>query len=302
MPALVSVLVAARDAERTIGALLDGLAAQTHEAVEVVVVDDGSHDGTASVARSHGAEVIALPAPVGAYAARNRALAVARGSIVATTDADCVPAPEWLAGLLAALEDADAAGGAMRVTLPPDPPVAALVDAARRLDQGQFLAEGFLAFANFACRRELIDRVGPFNERLRSNGDREWCLRAAALGAKLVHAPDAVVEHPARTRAREVAATWWRRGVGRGRTAVVGSGPAVARARNWSPARAYLPSALAPGRHPAALNLRASGFAGGRRAHARVDAATYLLAGAPLLAGYVAGTAGAWRDRRSGAL
>ena len=193
--------------------------------------------------------MIALPAPLGAYAARNRALAVARGEFVATTDADCVPAPDWLARLLAALDrGADAAGGPMRVTLPPDPPVAALVDAARRLDQRQFLAEGFLAFANFGCRRSLLDRVGPFNERLRSNGDREWCLRATALGARLAYAPDALVEHPARTRARDVAATWWRRGVGRGRTSVVGSGPAVARGRNWSPARAYLPVRARAGR------------------------------------------------------
>ena len=158
----------------------------------------------------------------------------------------------------------------MRVTLPPDPPVAALVDAARRLDQRQFLAEGFLAFANFGCRRSLIDRVGPFNERLRSNGDREWCLRATALGARLAYAPDALVEHPARTRARDVAATWWRRGVGRGRTSVVGSGPAVARGRNWSPARAYLPAArravASPGRaQPARVGVRRRA----RRARAR---------------------------------
>ncbi len=291
----VSVVVAARDAAASIGTLLDALSAQTHGEVEVLVADDASRDRTAAVAEERGARVVRCGGRArGAYAARNAALPHAGGDVIAITDADCVPRADWIERLLAALAGADAAGGPIRLTLPPDPSLAALVDASRRLDQAAFHAQGFLAFANFACRRELLDRVGPFNAALASNGDREWCLRASAAGARLAYAPRAIVEHHTRTRAREVAATWWRRGVGRGRTTVVGAGPAgAAHGANWSARAEYLPLAVVGARHPAAARLREAGHTGGRADLARIDGATYLLAGLPLLAGYAAGTLGA---------
>ncbi len=297
MAPLVSVVVAARNAAPSIRLTLDAIERQTHRSFEVLLVDDGSRDGTSGAACGR-AEVVRTPRPVGAYAARNRAIARARGDVVAITDADCLPAADWLERLLAALEDADVAGGRIRTPLPPDPSLVALVDAARRLDQASFFEQGFVAFANFACRRELVERVGPFNERLASNGDREWCMRAAARGGRLAYAPDAVVDHAPCERAAQVAATWWRRGVGRGRTPVVGAGPAAAPGRSWSAPAEYLPMALAPRRHPAARRLRDAGFHGGRARYAAVDLATYALAGGPLLAGYCAGAAGARLARR----
>jgi GT2 family glycosyltransferase len=204
----VSVIVAARDAERAIAPLLAALSAQTlpRDRFEVLIVDDASKDRTTQqvAARNGDVRLIALTEARGAYAARNRALEQATGDVIAITDADCRPAPDWLERLVAALDDSDGVGGRIRTVLPTDPPLPALVDAARRLDQQLFLDEGFVAFANFACRRALIDAVGPFNEQLRSNGDREWCLRAAATGARFAYAADAIVDHPPRTTAREV--------------------------------------------------------------------------------------------------
>jgi glycosyltransferase involved in cell wall biosynthesis len=294
----VSVIVAVRDAERTIDALLGALERQTlpRHRVEVVVADDGSRDGTAARVRAR-ARLVSLPEPVGSYAARNRALEVASGEVVAITDADCVPEPDWLERMLAALERADVVGGCIRMRMPPGAGLPALVDASRRLDQRTFVAEGFVAFASFACRRELLDRVGPFNEALRSNGDREWCLRATAAGARVAYAPEAVVDHPPRTRAADVVRCWWKRGIGRGRTAIVGSGPGTARRRNFSDRRVYVPSALAGPGHPVVVRLREGGFEGGRLDRARIDAATYVLAGAPLAGGYVAGTVAGWLER-----
>ena len=90
---LVSVIVAAHDAERTLPLTLTALAEQTWRNHEVVVVDDASADGTRAVAERFAAadprvRVMTLPRNVGAYAARNRGLAEARGELVTLQDAD----------------------------------------------------------------------------------------------------------------------------------------------------------------------------------------------------------------------
>ena len=92
--------------------LLDALAAQEDTGFEVVVVDDGSSDGTAAVAARRGARVVRHRRRRGLAAARNSGVAAARGEIVAFTDDDCLPARGWLGGLRRAWADAghDVAG------------------------------------------------------------------------------------------------------------------------------------------------------------------------------------------------
>lgn len=90
---LVSVLVAAWNAAATLPAALRALSAQSWRALEILVIDDASTDGTAAQARAEAARdprirVIDMPENAGAYAARNRGLAEARGSFVTLHDAD----------------------------------------------------------------------------------------------------------------------------------------------------------------------------------------------------------------------
>lgn len=102
---LVSVVVAVRDEEARIGALLDGLAAQTYPAGcwEVVVVDDASADNTAALveARMGGALPLRLLRELGAgkKAALSQGIAAARGEIILTTDGDCQVPPGWVEGM-----------------------------------------------------------------------------------------------------------------------------------------------------------------------------------------------------------
>jgi len=114
----VSVIIPARDAAATRPATLAGLAAQRAEdGMEVIVVDDGSTDATATVAREAGATVI-VGQGRGAGAARNVGVAAASGEILAFVDADVEPQPGWLEAGIRALDGADMVQG--RVIPRPD--------------------------------------------------------------------------------------------------------------------------------------------------------------------------------------
>src|SRR5262245_64028552 len=101
---LVTVVVAARDEAATIARCVRSLREQTHRAVEVVVVDDGSRDATGALAAAAGATVLPGDAR-GLASARNLGTAVARGTIVAYLDADAYVASDWLSSLVEALAD-----------------------------------------------------------------------------------------------------------------------------------------------------------------------------------------------------
>ncbi len=96
-----SVIIAAYNAARDLPRCLAALAQQTlpHDEFEVIVVDDGSSDNTASLAETAGAWVLRL-AHNGPAAARNAGAGIARAPIVVFTDADCEPVPDFLERLL----------------------------------------------------------------------------------------------------------------------------------------------------------------------------------------------------------
>ena len=101
---LVSVVVAARDEAEHIGACVGDLLRQSYprQRCEVIVVDDGSSDGTGDLARQAASDlqVIGLPFS-GKKAALEAGIAQARGEIVLTTDADCRLPPTWIEGMVA---------------------------------------------------------------------------------------------------------------------------------------------------------------------------------------------------------
>ena len=114
---LVSVLVPVRDGEAYLDEALRSLAGQTHEDLEVVVVDDGSRDASADVARDWASRDtrfrVVQQQPLGFVAASRRACAEARGSYLAAMGADDVARPHRLEAQLTALreEGLDACGG-----------------------------------------------------------------------------------------------------------------------------------------------------------------------------------------------
>jgi glycosyltransferase involved in cell wall biosynthesis len=93
---LVSVIVPIYNGERHLGAALESVFAQDYHPFEVIVVDDGSEDGSAAVARSFPAVRYLRQANQGPAAARNAGTAAARGEFIAFHDADDLMAPNKL--------------------------------------------------------------------------------------------------------------------------------------------------------------------------------------------------------------
>jgi hypothetical protein len=106
MSAPISVVVPARDAERTLGRMLDLLCGQLREDDELIVVDDGSADGTAEIARRAGARVLTTAGSRGSVGnARNTGWDAAASSAVVFLDADALVAPGWRDGIDRALAE-----------------------------------------------------------------------------------------------------------------------------------------------------------------------------------------------------
>jgi glycosyltransferase involved in cell wall biosynthesis len=196
----VSVVVPVRGEAPGLDACVGALALQTWPADrrEVIVVDNG-----ASVAHRPGVRVVREEGE-GSYAARNRGIAEARGEVIAFTDADCVPAPDWIERGVGVLRSEPAAGlvaGRIRITFldPARPTAVERYEAASSFRQEHYVRRRrFGATANVFTTRAVLGKVGAFDARLNSLGDVDWGVRVHEAGFRLVYAEDARVDHPAR--------------------------------------------------------------------------------------------------------
>ena len=210
-PVYVSVIVPVYNDPAGVETLVEALLAQSYprDAFEVIIADNGSTDETPGVIARCRKRHPDLVHPVvesqvrSSYAARNRGIRVAKGDILAFTDADCLPVPHWIEAGVASLQEESAACGGGRIEftyLLERPNVYEYYDSARKLNQQAYVERsGFAATANFFARRELFKRYGLFRHDLVSGGDYEFGRRVTGQAEKMIYIPDAVVRHPARS-------------------------------------------------------------------------------------------------------
>jgi glycosyltransferase AglE len=199
----VSVVVPVYNDRRRIGACLAALLDQAYprNCYEVIVVDNGSIDGTREVVAAQPVTLLVETRVRGSYAARNRALREARGEVIAFTDADCVPTRQWIAAGVHALEAqaADLAGGAVRLVASPRPSGAEIYDSITNMRQERTIRERQVAkTASLFVRARLFETLGPFTDSLPSGGDVDWTGRATRRGYRLIFVQEAEVIHPTR--------------------------------------------------------------------------------------------------------
>lgn len=202
----LSVIIPVYNDPDRLRACLDLLTAQTYprKEFEVIVVDNGSVDPPREIVEAYPFCRYAEETKPGSYAARNRGLSLAQGSLIAFTDSDCLPDAGWLSEsvrVLGSSPEIGLVGGRIEVVpeTPESPSAVELYDCLFGLDQERYVSQyRFAATANAVTRRDVLSTVGAFNSDLKSGGDLEFGQRVAASGLKIVYAADAVVRHPAR--------------------------------------------------------------------------------------------------------
>jgi len=202
---LASVIVPTRERLASLRTALGALERQQDEGrFELIVVDDGSADGTGAflAARAaQGALVHVEGEGRGAAAARNAGIRRARGEIIACTDDDCEVPPDWVARLRDRLVDTGAAAVGGRVVAAPDAPRPARISQAITNGIARSFNESgaapFLTSNNVAYRADALRGAGLFDEGFAAAGGEERDLheRLRARGERLVYAPDIVVTH-----------------------------------------------------------------------------------------------------------
>ncbi|MFM7311882.1 MAG: glycosyltransferase, partial [Cyanobium sp.] len=190
-PPRVSIVIPVFNDPQRLGLCLDALERQSlpADAVQVIVVDNGSRPELHLPHRPFALTLLRCPEP-GSYSARNLALGHCQASVVAFTDADCRPRPQWLEAGLAALQrqGVDLLAGA--VILEPSnaeqPTAADLVEQTFAFRQECYVARGaYGATANLFVRREVLERLAGFDQRRKSGADRAFGQRARAAGFRI---------------------------------------------------------------------------------------------------------------------
>lgn len=178
----VSVIVTVFNNVRTIGEALDSVLSQTQPPGEIVVIDDGSTDGSGDVARSFAGSVRVLGQENrGISASRNRGVEQATGSLIASVDADDRWALHKLERQLELLSDGVEAVGCL-VAQVPDSDWQEVVHEGHR--PGQIL-RGPL-WQTLLLRREAFERIGGFDTRYRLAEQVDWWTRAQDASLRLV--------------------------------------------------------------------------------------------------------------------
>lgn len=202
----VSVVIPVWNDRARLETCLEALERQDYpvERMEVIVVDNGSGDEPAGLgARFPRVRFVEEVTP-GSYNARNRGIVLARGEILAFTDADCIPAANWITNGVRRLGEMSRIGFvAGSVVVAPrvaaHPSLVELYDTVLSFPQEDYVRKShFGVTGNLFTAVEVFRAVGWFDGRLYSGGDVEWGRRVFASGRQLAYAPDAQVAHPAR--------------------------------------------------------------------------------------------------------
>jgi GT2 family glycosyltransferase len=204
----VSVVVCVYNGERTIDQCLSSLDKLRYPDYEVIVVNDGSTDGTRKIAERYAYVRLINQENRGLSAARNVGIGAATGEIIAFTDADCMADPDWLTYLVARFDSSSfAAVGGPNLPPPDDCLVASCVAVSPGAPTHVLLDDEVaehIPGCNMAFHREALQATDGFDPIFRAAGDDvDLCWRLQNNGYKIGFSPAAVVWHFRRNTVRD---------------------------------------------------------------------------------------------------
>jgi GT2 family glycosyltransferase len=213
----ISVIVCSYNGAQTIGDCFDALRKIEYPNFEVIVVNDGSSDRTAAIAKEYGFRLINTENR-GLGSARNTGLEAATGEIIAYIDDDAYPDTHWLTYLAATFQSTTHAGvGGPNIAPPGDGTIA---DCAANSPGGPthvLLSDSeaeHIPGCNMAFRKSSLQAIGGFDPQFRAAGDDvDLCWRLQQQGWTLGFSPAAVVWHHRRNSVR----AYWKQQVGYGK-------------------------------------------------------------------------------------
>ncbi len=197
---------------------------------ELIIVDNGSTDETASSVQefikiSSILTVYVLETKLGKSNGLNAALGIARGTILAFTDDDCYPAPDFLVRTWAAFEDASVGYITGRITLhdPTDIPITINESTTPRvIPKKSYMPTGLVHGANMAFRKCVLVRIGGFDPLFGpgmlffAGEDIDVASRANAMGWTGKYCPEVVVRHHHGRKTSDAPRLWKSYAIGRG--------------------------------------------------------------------------------------
>ena len=204
----VSVIIPVYNSNKLLHICLTALAQQTYprDCYEVIVVDNNSQENVSDVVKHFEQVTLIKETQPGSYVARNKGLSVAKGTVIAFTDADCVPTPAWIEhGVSALVSEPNVGLVAGHIDLFAEDannpnPYELYEMLALGFPQDQFVAEGhFGVTANLFTFDHVIKSVGDFDSTLKSGGDKQWGQRVYQAGYRQLYVKEAIVKHPTRT-------------------------------------------------------------------------------------------------------
>ncbi|GET37066.1 glycosyltransferase [Microseira wollei] len=225
---MVSAIVPIYNGEADLPGLIECLKAQTYPAskVEYLLVDNNSSDRTPSIlqaaqkeAESQGLTIRHLTENKiqSSYAARNKGIRASTGEILAFTDADCRPLPQWISQLVQPFADPAVGLVVGEITaLPGETLLEKYAERQSILTQKDTLAHPFCPYgqtANLGIRRQVFEEIGLFRPYMTTGGDADMCWRIGRETSwKLYFAEMALVQHRHRATIAELKSQWRRYG------------------------------------------------------------------------------------------